>query len=213
MDSGIAICAVGHARGERSGIDSMPIGYIMIAGGGEGVIRRFPAQSIQNRLGTFSVSIARHSMFVAGLLVAVVVGCGPRVDRYPVEGVITLDGKPVKGASVTFVPQASGHPGVAITGDDGAFRLQELRGHDGVVPGKYRVAVFLAEWSKVKTVAVPFGPESGGATPGTIEMIEGKPMLLKHIVPERYGTADTSGLNAEITGPTKGLTFALRKKM
>lgn len=159
------------------------------------------------------VSIAHHSLFVAGLLVAVIAGCGPRVVRYPVEGVVTLDGKPVKGASVTFVPKSKGRPGVAITDADGAFRVRELGGADGVVPGDYRVAVFLAEWSKVRTVAVPLGPEGDGATPDTVEMIEGRPMILRHIVPERYGKDDTSGLEATITGPTKGLSFALRNKM
>lgn len=159
------------------------------------------------------VSIAHLFVFVAGLLITVVAGCGPRVVRYPVEGVITLDGMPVKGASVTFVPKSKGRPGVAVTGADGGFRMRELGCVDGVIAGEYRVTVFMAEWSKAKIVAVSVGPEEVGGAPGTIEMIEGRPMLVKHVVPERYGQSETSGLEARITGPTKELNFALKNKM
>lgn len=121
--------------------------------------------------------------------VAALTGCGSRVVRYPVEGLVTLDGKPVKGASIAFMPRGKGQPGVATTDDAGRFAVNEVRARDGIRPGGYQVAVFLAESS-----------------------IEDASRIERYIVPERYGVAATSGLAVEIEGPTTGLTFPLTTK-
>jgi hypothetical protein len=143
---------------------------------------------------------------------AVLPGCGPQVLRYPVEGVVTLDGKPVKGASVAFMPKAKGCPGIAATDADGRFALKELDRHKGVVPGEYQVVVFLAEYSKPKVRRVPNGPEVGGKPTEIIEIMASEPTIVRYIVPERYGRVDTSGLQYDVSGPLKEVPLALTTK-
>ena len=72
-------------------------------------------------------------------------GCGrdPNLPKLePVSGTVTLNGRPLTNASVTFVPtgttQGSGATGA--TGPDGKYVL-ESRGERGVPAGEYRVVV------------------------------------------------------------------------
>lgn len=153
--------------------------------------------------------LACRLWLVVAFAAAVLAGCGPQVLRYPVEGVVTLDGKPVKGASVTFMPKTTGRPGLAETDADGRFSLKELGIHQGVAPGGYGVAVFLAEFTNPKVVRVPSGGETNGSNTETVEVIKKNPSIKKYIIPERYSTAETSGLTYEIARSTKGITLAL----
>ena len=74
-------------------------------------------------------------------------GCGgPRVA--PVSGVVTLDGKPLAHASVSFQPisPAKGvNPGAGSQGetdDNGAFTLRVVgEGRDGAYVGRHRVEI------------------------------------------------------------------------
>jgi hypothetical protein len=78
-----------------------------------------------------------------GLLILGVVllpGCGgPKL--VPVEGVVDLDGKPVEGATVVFLPDGvSGRPAQGLTAGDGRFRLSTVS-EQGAGPGEYKVIV------------------------------------------------------------------------
>ena len=61
---------------------------------------------------------------------------GPQV---PVRGVVTLDGKPLAGAVVTFLPE-SGAPGLSDTDEEGKYSL-ETWGKPGLPAGNYKVAI------------------------------------------------------------------------
>lgn len=61
----------------------------------------------------------------------------------PVSGVIKLDGKPLAGASVTFLG-ASGTPGLGGSGiadEGGKFEVSHFRAGKGLEPGEYKVVV------------------------------------------------------------------------
>jgi hypothetical protein len=78
-----------------------------------------------------------------GLLVSGT-GCGRRLVK--VRGVVTLDGKPLSGATVNFFPESgSGNPASDYTASDGSFNLTTLKPGDGVVPGFYKVVVTLPD--------------------------------------------------------------------
>ncbi len=98
-----------------------------------------------------------RTMARAGLMLVVLVGlAGCARGRVPVEGIVTLDGKPVPGAVVSIAAEdGGGQPAHALSGADGSFRVQTLRQGDGAWPGSYRVAV-----------AVPVPPPDAGITPG-----------------------------------------------
>jgi hypothetical protein len=87
------------------------------------------------------------------LLVSLVgiLGCGDsgRVPVYPIRGKVTLDGKPVGGARVTFLPIdadeeiADFHPG-GKTDQSGVFQLRTYEKNDGAPEAKYAV---LVQWN------------------------------------------------------------------
>ena len=110
------------------------------------------------------------------------IGCQRSEFQY-VEGVITLDGVPVEGASVTFRPREKGGMMAAGVSDaSGRYRLNPLRGKDGAgaLVGEYDVAVFKArEPGDGNTVLVREGP-------------------IEYVTPPGYSDTATSGLTATI---------------
>jgi hypothetical protein len=59
-----------------------------------------------------------------------------------VEGIVTLDGKPLPWATVTFVSAEEGRrPASGVTDADGAFELTTFDTGDGALPGSYRVTI------------------------------------------------------------------------
>jgi len=82
---------------------------------------------------------------VAAAMVSVgVVGCGSGgPSLVPVHGVVTLNGKPLEGAAVSFLPDAEnkeGMPGEDITGPSGNYKAM-TRGRSGLAVGKYKVQI------------------------------------------------------------------------
>lgn len=71
-------------------------------------------------------------------------GCGGKDQPVRVEGVVTLDGAPLEGAIVSFLPdEKGGRFADATTAKDGSFRLSTYKRDDGALPGDYRVTVTL----------------------------------------------------------------------
>ena len=81
----------------------------------------------------------------AMILIAAVSGCGGDSEptRYPVQGTITLNGKPYADMKVEFVPDpgnAGLTAGVDHSGPEGNYLITAM-GLSGLAPGKYRVIV------------------------------------------------------------------------
>jgi hypothetical protein len=88
-----------------------------------------------------------------GVLVLAGGGCGGS-GTVKVRGTVTLDGKPLRGAVVTFVP--SGEKGRAASGAtqaDGSFQLTTFKPDDGALPGDYKVTVRFDQGVQVFTDA------------------------------------------------------------
>ena len=90
-----------------------------------------------------------RGVHLVALLGLVLSGCGGR-GTAPVQGVVTLDGTPVAGATVLFMPdgQDGSRPASGFTSSDGTFRLTTYQADDGALPGKYRVVVQKTEAAK-----------------------------------------------------------------
>jgi hypothetical protein len=90
---------------------------------------------------SMAVAIAWGSM--AGFF-----GCGGGDETrsyrlVPVSGTVTLNGKPLEGADVAFIPDAKNAPSTAgsdVTGPDGNYKIM-FRGRAGLAPGKYQVVI------------------------------------------------------------------------
>ena len=94
-------------------------------------------------------SFASWSLFAA--LVLTGTGCDSTGKLAKVQGIVTLDGKPVENATVIFMPQqgGTGKQATGQTGPDGSFQLTTRTTNDGALPGEYRVIVQYEEGTEV----------------------------------------------------------------
>jgi hypothetical protein len=80
----------------------------------------------------------------AAFLILVLAGCGKGGPSHvSVSGTVMLNGEPLSGALVTFIPTGS-TPGIgaeARTGPDGGYQLTDRRGKPGTEPGTYKVTI------------------------------------------------------------------------
>jgi len=144
----------------------------------------------------------RHCLLIAAVALAVSVGCsGDSLSTVPATGIVTLDGNPVAGAGVMFIPVQEGPPASAVTDAEGKFTL-ETAGQPGAVPGQHRVTVTLQKTTGV-TVNEE-GLEAGPAGQGQIK--------IEWVVPEKYSRPDTSELTAEVKSGGGPIELVLKSK-
>ena len=76
-------------------------------------------------------------------------GCGDgKLARYPVHGIVNIDGKPAEGVMVIFCPVGGSDEvqkvrPTGVTGKDGKFELTTLTNNDGAPAGDYKI---IAQW-------------------------------------------------------------------
>lgn len=148
----------------------------------------------------------RHRAAACAMLVAALggaaAGCGRSLPATgEVRGRVTLDGRPLDGAAVLFVPEAGGAPGRGATGADGSFALSTFAGGDGALVGRHRVAITKDEMTGIK-------PDAGGLSGPAMA---GGPKV-KRLVPARYADLATSGLTADVTAGETTVEFALESR-
>jgi hypothetical protein len=86
-----------------------------------------------------------------GCLLVAVLGCGGSKKFASVSGKVTMNGKPLAGATVSFQPvapegaPAPGPGSVGKTDDNGDFRLETTTGQSGALVGPHRVSISLIE--------------------------------------------------------------------
>lgn len=117
-------------------------------------------------------------------------GCGgsDRPKLVKVSGQVTLNGKPLDGATVamklvTDEKSKFGRPSRAITGADGKFTPQTYGDAEGIPLGTYEVAVMKQDIPK------DYNPENPAATSVNITWI----------TPKFYSELATSGIKVEVT--------------
>jgi len=129
-----------------------------------------------------------------------------------VEGVVTLDGAPLEGATVLFSPAGGGLPAAGRTESGGTFRLATTvpgkKGAAGAAAGEYVVMVTKVEAPPV--VEVPTDDPNYGKAP----MPTGaeKQSKIKYVVPQSYGDPKTSPLKATVKQGANTFTFEIDSK-
>jgi hypothetical protein len=80
--------------------------------------------------------------FAALLLAAALCGCGggEELNVGEVAGVVTLDGKPLPNAVVSFIPKAGGPSGIGKTDAEGKYQLMTVNDL-GAVVGEHMVSI------------------------------------------------------------------------
>jgi len=122
--------------------------------------------------------------------------------RVPVGGTIRLDGKPLSGAVVVFLPtDERGKPAQSDTDENGAYSLSVLGFPGGTTPGKYRVGVSYLLSPKGRAI----GLSGRGSLPPNPEAARAK-----ELVPPRYSDLGRSELYAVVTPPGGTFDFDLQ---
>ncbi|MDA1014794.1 MAG: carboxypeptidase-like regulatory domain-containing protein [Planctomycetota bacterium] len=141
-----------------------------------------------------------HRLGAAALLAVLYSGCGgsENVDTVPVTGVVTVDGKAIEGATVTFtLAEGSGKAASGTTDDEGKFSLQTYVADDGAAIGKHNVTI-----SKV----------GGGNSVPSSDPDEMEKAPMESPIAEKYGNVETSELTETVTKDGKNhFEFKLSK--
>ncbi|MHB0957176.1 MAG: carboxypeptidase-like regulatory domain-containing protein [Pirellulaceae bacterium] len=166
--------------------------------------------------GLRSFGWSSFALLLAPALIALS-GCGGS-GQVPVTGTVTLDGAPLEGAAVFFVPvvddtqpQSKQTRANGQTDASGNFTLGTVAG-PGAVPGSYKVGVSKLPGSSAEATK---GEEPKGAPPGT--MLSGPPApggqktaaAPKDLVPAKYVNPDTSEITVEVKSGMEPVTIAI----
>lgn len=139
-------------------------------------------------------------------LVTLLAGCGPSVQGpplVPAEGLVTLDDKPLDGATIMLIPrgETAGQAGIGHSDASGRFVIATVGGEKpGVAVGSYRVAIS----KKINPDGTVFRPSP-----------DQDPMLAayKELLPASYWDEAQTTLTAEVPpGGAKNLEFKLKSK-
>ncbi len=130
---------------------------------------------------------------IVGIIFA---GCSSssRPPTYRVTGTVTLKGKAVDGAVVTFVPAGTeGEAASAITDANGHYALTTWEAGDGARPGEYRVKVSKQEQQAVDPSKLVQNLSYEEEQKIYVESKKAAPPA-KRLIPSKYEDDQTSGL-------------------
>ncbi len=167
-------------------------------------------------------SIAKFML--AGCMSVAIAGCGDsKPATFPVTGVVTLDGKPVADAQITFVGEPPENSAATVTDAEGKYALATFSAGDGARPGHYKIMV--TKYAKGEEVS-PYGapPEDAAPVEQTPEAISAaysqgytgppkagwKAPKQSNDLPMKYASVATSGL--QYTVEEKAGTFDIELK-
>jgi hypothetical protein len=117
---------------------------------------------------------------------------------------VLLDGKPLAGATVQFVPQGKGRDATGETDKSGQFVMSTLKPRDGVLPGTYKVVISPPTGTADTTQYASAGEAMAAAGKAPVKK-DSAPAF-----PQKYARPDQTPLTQEV--PVKGkLRFELQR--
>jgi hypothetical protein len=153
------------------------------------------------RAGCYLRSVAAIALLFA------VAGCGGKYKPVPVSGTVTLDGQPVKNATVYFYAvgdERDGRPAYGATNENGEFKLSTMGNNDGALPRKYKVVItqYVPSNPNLKMPDFPDTQEGRDAKSDFIyRNYEAKGIApIKNALPEVYGDQNSTPLECEVKG-------------
>ncbi|MCC6510440.1 MAG: carboxypeptidase regulatory-like domain-containing protein [Pirellulaceae bacterium] len=142
-----------------------------------------------------------------------VMGCsgGGIPGLYPVRGVVKYQGKPVDGATVSFVSTGEGRPATAVTKPDGSYELYTLDS-PGALPGSYSVIINkLDAGPEVAPADLGFDPVTGEdlSMKQSADNANKKAPKPKQLVPAKYAAQSTTPLKVEVKDSSNTIDLTL----
>ena len=135
---------------------------------------------------------ALAGVFVGGVLSLLTAGCGSSYSLGTVTGTVTLDGKPLPQATVTF-SRGQGRMSVGTTDEQGRYKLLYTVNQQGAEPGTHTVSIT----TQIDAV-------SGE---GDLAAVKGR----KEVLPPRYN--EKTELTAEVKRGSNTIDFPLSSKV
>lgn len=138
----------------------------------------------------------RSLLIIPGLILACfLTGCGRTPETLvPVAGKLLIDGQPLEGVVVTFIPEITQKGrlgGTGITDETGDFTVTYLgRNEPGLPAGKYTVS-----YSRRRLPDGSAGPQPGSASDPGIILVETLPLYL--VTPDPKLPANQVNIPAE----------------
>ena len=155
---------------------------------------------------------AKLALSILATVGIVLTGCSnsSRPPTYPVTGTVTMQGKPVAGAVITFVPTSNeGEAASAISDSDGKYALTTWRPGDGARPGEYRVKVSKQEQQTVDPSKMVKNLSIEEEQKIYVESKKPRPPA-KSLIPSKYQDESSSGLSHTV--PNGSSTFDIEIK-
>jgi hypothetical protein len=151
--------------------------------------------------------MSNAAILAAFLALVTVTGCGEGkpFDTVAVDGVVTLNGEPVEGATVVFQPATgSGMAASGLTNSSGVFNLTTSVAGDGAMPGNYKISVSKVDSGPVEDVS-GLSFEEALKKSQEAELAKMKKANAKgelpppaDLLPAKYKSFDSSGLTYEV---------------
>ena len=129
---------------------------------------------------------------LAGLCAAA--GCSRRLPTAAVQGKVLYQGQPLRFGSVLF-QSAAGPPATGIIQPDGTFQLSTYGKNDGAVIGKHQVQITCYESQDPQARPAASEGESGRG---------------RSLIPEKYSSYTTSGIQVEVTARNEPFEWDLK---
>jgi len=144
-----------------------------------------------------SVSVLA-ALLITALTLATVSGCGgsDHPETSPVSGVVSLDGVPLAGASVTFIRAGAAVFSTGLTNHQGEYALTTFKPDDGAIVGNNIVTVTMPAIPQQKQQQAPDSPMNAEYFDLLRESQSEAP---KAKLPAFYADPQTSGLLIHVT--------------
>ena len=145
------------------------------------------------------------ALITCSLLLLTGCGGGDRPALAKLSGIVTLEGVPVSGATISLVPVDGGRVGTAVTDDSGRYTISTYPGdaNDGAIVGKHKVGILKIggegalmltqeETTDINNELAPASGEVDGVTEAA------KEPKIEYLVPKRYVNPNESNLTVEV---------------
>ena len=132
-------------------------------------------------------------------------GCKDNMgDTYPATVKVTMDGKPLEGASILLTEVSGSRSAAGITDASGVASIKSTEGGwGGVFPGEYDVVIKKTERTTSSTP--PPGAEVSRDVPPEDQVYS----ISRELLPAKYGNAKTSGLKVSHANKKEHFEFDL----
>jgi hypothetical protein len=144
-------------------------------------------------------------MLLALLAGALGCQCEPSIEFAPVEGTVTIEGRPLPGVIVVYWgdPEASIKAPLSsgMTDGTGHYRLHTDQGVEGAVVGRHRVCI-------VEAAALPSFNSFGRA--GQNDKSKAPPAPVSSIVPPHYSRPNETPLHADVRSGAQVINFEVK---